>query len=188
MSSTERRLIPRRQRLGARRRAIDLEKIRRDGKRPLFAQRTGIGGRHRLNEIRKELVRRARPPLGPEISAPQGRCVGGSAEILPVTPRALLRIRGLTRLRLRCRVYTGGLRLLTAHRCNGETDEDSRSEKDRGPGTVHRSLLLMAPMLQQRPEKGVVSLYAHRRIIAWCGSQAFQTLIAHSRTSALCSA
>jgi hypothetical protein len=56
-----------------------------------------------------------------------------------VASSALLRVRRFARLGLRSSkdAAGGGLRLLPSDRRDGETDEDSRSCKKRGPYTVH---------------------------------------------------
>ena len=118
-------------------RAVDLQQIRGDVQRALFAQRARIRRRHRLHEIGEELVDRSRSPLRAEVDARDRRGVAAAAKIRAVASGALLRVRRFAGLRLRGGEHAAGrgLRLLAADRRDGETDEDSRSRKKRWPLT-----------------------------------------------------
>jgi hypothetical protein len=135
----EGRLDTRRQRLRARRRAVDLQQVSGDIEISGLTEYARTRWRHRLNDVGEQLVDRAWAPLIPEVDAGYRRRVTASTKIGAVASRALLRVCGLTSLCLRRRKdATGrGRRLLPADGGDGESNENSRSQNKRGPWTVH---------------------------------------------------
>ena len=96
----DRRFDACRQRLLSGASAVDLQQQGGHRECAFLTQRARVRWGHRLDERREKLVDRARAPLGAEVFALERWRVGGSAKILAVAPRALLRIRAQARLRL----------------------------------------------------------------------------------------
>ena len=110
-SAVHRRRNSGRQRLLAGGCPVDLQQVRRHLQRARFTERTRIGRRHRLNEVGEQLVHRSRSPFRDEVRPRNSRRITRSAEIGRVASGTLLRVRGLSGLRLGSRVGAGRNRL-----------------------------------------------------------------------------